>query len=77
MMGKTNISSFLAQGDLVYLPAKTSLTKYDAEGVANNFCYLKNPRSVVYNGRGLSEGKLEILYEGELWCVQEESCFMP
>ena len=75
MMGKSNISSFLAQGDLVYLPAKTSLTKYDSAGVANTICYTKEPRDVVYN-RGLGRGRVEVLYEGELWCVQEESCFM-
>ena len=74
-MARNNAIHFFAQGDLVYLPAKTHLTRYDNQGVANNFCYLQTPKNVVF--RGLNQGKVEILYEGEIWCVQEESCFMP
>jgi hypothetical protein len=74
-MARNSTMHFFAQGDLVYLPAKTQMTRYDAEGVANEFCYLPTPKNVVFH-RGLNQGKVEILYEGEIWCVHEESCFM-
>ena len=35
------------------------------------------PKNVVFHRGLLNQGKVEILYEGEIWCVQEESCFMP
>jgi hypothetical protein len=75
-MTRNNKSHFFTQGDLVYLPAKTQMVQRDSEGVASNFCYLPVPKNVVYH-RGLKQGKVEILYEGEIWCVGEESCFIP
>ena len=76
-MPRNSVAHFFAQGDLVYLPAKTHLTRYDNQGVANEFCFLPTPKNVVFHRGLLNQGKVEILYEGVIWCVQEESCFMP
>ena len=75
-MTRNNRSHFFTQGDLVYLPAKTHLTRYNLDGTASNYCYLPVPKNVVYH-RGLTQGKVEILYEGEIWCVEEDNCFIP
>jgi hypothetical protein len=61
-------------GDLVWLPASTSLLQFDDDGAVCRHKNTKRPLNVLVVARH-DYAYWKILYEGEQWCVPDNLLF--
>jgi hypothetical protein len=75
----------LKKGDLVYLPSKITLFKFDSSErwgeipFVNKTMKIPKPTTTAFVGlnEGLRGGGLcEVLYDGEIWSVEANSIFL-